>query len=174
MQLVLVGGLPGTGKSTLAAALAERLPVVVLRTDELRAGPPGQGGSYGQGRYTPDSIAANYRTLVDHAARLLRSGESVVLDGSWSSATARGLAAGIAETTSSDLVELCCIALPSVATQRIAERARRGEDPSEATAQVAEEMAANFDPWPTRASRRLERTTGRCDRRLHSTTSHAN
>jgi len=149
VQLVLVGGLPGTGKSTLAAALADQLPVVLLRTDELRAGRAGQGNAYGEGRYAPDAVAANYRILLDHAAGLLRSGESVVLDGSWSSAAVRDLAAGVAETTSSELVELCCTAPRSVMTQRIAERARRGDDPSEATASVADQMAATFDPWPT-------------------------
>jgi predicted kinase len=36
--LVAMAGLPGTGKSTLAAALAEALPAVVLDKDKLRAG----------------------------------------------------------------------------------------------------------------------------------------
>ena len=36
--LIAMAGLPGTGKSTLAAALAEALPAVVLDKDKLRAG----------------------------------------------------------------------------------------------------------------------------------------
>ena len=91
--IVLVGGLPGTGKSSLAAALADRLPVVVLRTDEVRAGHAEPGGAYGEGRYAPTAIAQNYRVLLDQAAPLLRSGESVVLDGSWSRDDLRSLAA---------------------------------------------------------------------------------
>ena len=89
VRLVLVGGLPGTGKSTLSAALADQLPVVVLRTDELRAGRAQPDSAYGEGRYTATAVVANYRALLDHARQLLRSGESVVLDGSWSRAKVR-------------------------------------------------------------------------------------
>jgi hypothetical protein len=36
IRLVLIGGLPGTGKSTLAAGLADALGATVLRSDEVR------------------------------------------------------------------------------------------------------------------------------------------
>ena len=36
VSLVLVGGLPGTGKSTLAGALADRLGFTVLSSDRIR------------------------------------------------------------------------------------------------------------------------------------------
>jgi aminoglycoside phosphotransferase family enzyme/predicted kinase len=148
VRLVLIGGLPGTGKSTLCAALADRLRVVVLRTDELRAGHAEDGGAYGQGRYAPTAVGENYRVLLDQAAPLLRSGESVVLDGSWSRNDLRSLAAELARDTLSDLVELHCVAPSSITNARIAERTRRGDDPSEATQMVAEAMAASFDEWP--------------------------
>ena len=44
VQIVVVGGAPGTGKSTVAAALGDRLGAVVLRTDEVRQRVPvGEG-----------------------------------------------------------------------------------------------------------------------------------
>jgi aminoglycoside phosphotransferase family enzyme/predicted kinase len=147
VRLVLVGGLPGTGKSRLAAALADRLPVIVLRSDELRPGPAEAGTAYGEGRYTATAVADNYRSLLEHAERLLRGGESVVLDGSWSREEFRSLAAGVATVTSSDLVEIRCTAPSSITSARITERARRGDDPSEATPTIAAAMATRFDPW---------------------------
>jgi hypothetical protein len=110
---------------------------------------PTMGNAYGEGRYTPNAIAANYRALLEHAEHLLRSGESVVLDGSWSRAEFRTLAHDLAATTASDLVEMQCIAPPSVTAARITERARRKTDPSEATPAVAERMAETFDFWPS-------------------------
>ena len=94
VKLILVGGLPGTGKSTLAAAIGEKLPVVVLRSDEMRTQattPHGRPGSapYGEGRYRPEAVAANYCELIRRAAELLALGESVVLDASWSSDNTR-------------------------------------------------------------------------------------
>jgi aminoglycoside phosphotransferase family enzyme/predicted kinase len=149
VQLVLIGGLPGTGKSTIARTLAERLPFAVLRTDEMRERPAGALTDYGEGRYAPDAVAANYRSMLDRAGGLLRSGESVVLDGSWSSAELRSLAEMLASSTSSDLIELCCTAPSSVTHARIAERIQRADDPSEATPAIADQMADAFDAWPS-------------------------
>ena len=167
VRLVLVGGLPGTGKSTLSAALADQLPVVVLRTDELRAGRAQPDSAYGEGRYTATAVVANYRSLLDHARQLLRSGESVVLDGSWSRAEFRALAADLATTTASDLVELCCTAPSSITTSRITERARRGDDLSEATPAIAADDGRGVRSLARCSSRRHERLArrrrcGRC------------
>ena len=55
--LALVGGLPGTGKSTLAAGLSDRLGWTVLRSDEVRKDLAGLGhlarapDEYGKGLY---------------------------------------------------------------------------------------------------------------------------
>jgi len=150
VRLVLVGGLPGTGKSTLAAALGERLPVVVLRTDEVRDQLAPRTGEqpYGEGRYSPRQVAATYDELLAQARTLLEHGESVVLDASWSSAAARARAREVAAATSTDLVELRCEAPADVALGRLQQRRAAGRDPSEATPDVARQMAARFDPWP--------------------------
>ena len=43
VQLVVVGGLPGTGKTTLAAAVGDELGWPVLRSDEIRKALAGLG-----------------------------------------------------------------------------------------------------------------------------------
>src|SRR5262249_41783105 len=58
--LVLVAGLPGTGKTSLARDLAERAGFIVIRSDEVRkelAGETGQTSTptgFGEGLYTAD------------------------------------------------------------------------------------------------------------------------
>jgi predicted kinase len=153
--LTLVGGLPGTGKSTLAAALADRLDWTVLRSDEVRKDLAGishttpAGSAYRQGLYDEGTTAATYRELLDRARSLLELGEPVVLDASWSSRKWREQAAAVADATSSDLVELRCDAPTSVTRQRLAHRARTGLDASDATVGIAAQMAGDFDAWPT-------------------------
>jgi aminoglycoside phosphotransferase family enzyme/predicted kinase len=153
--LILVGGLPGTGKSTLAAALADRLDCTVLRSDEVRKDLAGighttpAGSAYRQGLYDEGTTAATYRELLDRARSLLELGEPVVLDASWSSREWREQAAAVADATSSDLVELRCDAPTSVTRQRLAHRARTGLDASDATVGIAAQMAGDFDAWPT-------------------------
>ncbi|GHH82835.1 hypothetical protein GCM10018793_43420 [Streptomyces sulfonofaciens] len=151
VRLVLVGGLPGSGKTTVSGALADRLGATLLSTDRLRkelAGiPPDRSAraAYGTGLYTAEARHRTYEELLAHAETLLARGESVVLDASWTSAAERAAAAGAAERTTSDLVALCCRAPRGVARTRLA---HRPAGPSDADQATADAMAERMDPWP--------------------------
>lgn len=155
VRLVVVGGPPGTGKSTLAAGLGTAYGWPVLRSDVVRkelAGLPATeraAAPLDTGLYTPERTGATYSTLLDRAGDRLARGESVVLDASWSDAARRAEARRLAEAWSADLVELCCHAPPEVASDRVARRAFSGRDASDATVEVARAMEARFDPWPS-------------------------
>ncbi|HLU54826.1 MAG TPA: AAA family ATPase [Pseudonocardia sp.] len=150
-RLALVGGLPGTGKTTLAGALADRFGAVVLSSDRIRKELAGidptrsAAAPFGAGIYAPERTEELYAELVHRAEELLRRGESVVLDASWTSATRRAAAVAVARRTSSELLQLECRADAATTARRIA--ARRG-GPSDATVQVATLMADAADPWP--------------------------
>ena len=154
VRLVLVGGLPGTGKTTLAAALAAEFDAVHLSSDETRkqlAGLPidqPAGAEWQAGLYTRGATASTYRVMLEEAEQALRLGQSVVLDGSWSGRAMRAAAAAIAATTTADLVQLRCVVPSDVAAARIATRAATGGSASDATAAVAARIALAFDPWP--------------------------
>ena len=154
VALVLVGGLPGTGKSTLAAGLADRFGWSVLRSDEVRKDLAGVAhteradADFRAGLYRPEATVATYRALLERARRLLELGEPVVLDASWTDRRHRAAAEAMARETSSELVELECTAPIEVAAERLRERARGVGDVSDATAAVAAAMAATSDPWP--------------------------
>jgi aminoglycoside phosphotransferase family enzyme/predicted kinase len=153
--LTIVGGLPGTGKSTLAAALADGFGWTVLRSDEVRKDLAGighttsAGSAYREGLYRDEMTATTYGALLDRARLLLELGEPVVLDASWNAREWREQAAALADTTSSDFVEVRCDAPANLARQRLDVRARAGLDASDATADVAARMVTDFDPWPT-------------------------
>ena len=154
VRLVLVGGLPGTGKSTLAAGLADELDATALRSDELRkelAGiQPDRSTvlAFGEGIYSEVTTTRTYQTMLDRARIALGMGETVVLDASWTSAAWRDKASVIAVATSADLVELRCEASVATASQRILRRAATGDDPSDATPEIAAAMSARAAPWP--------------------------
>jgi uncharacterized protein len=154
VRLILVGGLPGTGKSTLARGLGEALGAVVVRSDVIRkelAGLPAHqdaSSRFGEGLYGAASTAATYAELLERAGSALRTGESVVLDASWTDQAARQRARQLARETASEVVELRCVVPGAVAERRIGERARKGRDASDADAAVARRMAAVVDPWP--------------------------
>ncbi|CAN5434188.1 AAA family ATPase [soil metagenome] len=143
VRLVLIGGLPGTGKSTLATNVGDALGAVVLRTDEIR-----RRLATTDTDYSPGAVAAVYRKMLLEAEHLLGLGESVVLDASWSDAAERDLARTVALRCQGALGEIECRAPRAEAAARIDRRLRLGEDPSEATTAVATSMAARFAPWP--------------------------
>ncbi|NJB87194.1 hypothetical protein GGR26_002971 [Lewinella marina] len=72
--LIMVVGLPGTGKSTFARALAERTGAVHLNTDVIRQ----ELGL--RSRYRPEDKQRVYRELLHRTERALSSGKSAIVD----------------------------------------------------------------------------------------------
>ena len=153
VKLVLIGGLPGSGKSTVAAEVARTLGWSTVRSDDVRhtmaltVAETRQG--YSLGRYTPAATAAVYNELLRQAQQLLMRGESVILDASWVDVKWRFAAQEVASQTESNLVQLCCYAEADVADTRIVRRTLRNRDVSEATPDVRQAMQEVMDPWPS-------------------------
>ncbi|HEY1324090.1 MAG TPA: AAA family ATPase [Streptosporangiaceae bacterium] len=151
VTLVAAGGLPGTGKSALAGAVASRLGCTVLNSDRIRkelAGLPAEASArapYGGGIYTTGWTERTYRELLRRAAVLLARGESVIIDASFVSARQRTAGAAAAAEADADLVQLRCTASTDLAAQRMG--ARTGEV-SDADLAIASQMEAAADPWP--------------------------
>lgn len=158
VQLVVVGGLPGTGKTTLAAALGDELGWPVLRSDEIRKELAGLDAlehvpaAYGTGLYSDAATEATYQAMLSRARQLLAWGESVVVDASFSKARWRGEAASLAADADVELTELHCLLPAKVAAARLARRAAAASDASDATAPIAAAMADEFEPWPSATS----------------------
>jgi aminoglycoside phosphotransferase family enzyme/predicted kinase len=150
VRMALVGGLPGTGKSTLAAALADAAGWSLLRSDEMRRDLGRNTGpaAYRSGAYSDASVSVTYRELLARARTALALGEPVVLDASWRHEAWRAMARRVAEETCSDVVELCCEVPIEVAAARLA--ARTGDLSDARTATLAA-MTADFDRWPEAA-----------------------
>jgi uncharacterized protein len=155
VRLVVVGGLPGSGKSTLCTGLGDTLDATVLRSDEIRkelAGHPPHRPTpapYGEGLYTPRRTEATYRETLRRARIALSLGETVVVDASFIDAAHRAEARTIGADTHATLVDLRCTTAPEVAAERIRRRLAAGGDASDATPDIATAMAADEAPWPS-------------------------
>lgn len=148
---VLVGGAPGTGKSTIARTLAAGRGWVVLRSDEVRkelcglsADAPGAAPLIA-GVYAPAVTALTYGELLHRARELMDRGVSVVLDATWGDPQWRCEARRVADGSAADLAELWCQAPPVLAAARVANRWR---DASDATPEISRALAERFAPWP--------------------------
>jgi predicted kinase len=155
VRFVLVGGAPGTGKSTVAAGVGAATGWPVLRSDVVRkrlAGldPLDRSGAaaVGEGLYGPELTEVTYRTLLDAAQGFAAAGHSVILDASWTSGQRRAQARAAAEGAGAEVVELCCELPAEVAAERIRARARSAADASDADEVVAAALRSAADPWP--------------------------
>jgi aminoglycoside phosphotransferase family enzyme/predicted kinase len=152
--LVLAGGLPGTGKSTLAAGVSAQRGWELLRSDVVRKELAGVAhdahgpAAYRGGIYREELTEATYGELLRRARELLAAGSSVVLDASWADSRRRRAASALALDCYADLVAIRCVADRQVAASRLAARGATGADPSDATPAIAEAMAGEFDDWP--------------------------
>lgn len=145
VRLVLVGGNPGTGKSTVARGVATPLDGVVFRSDEVRKSLAGfdalapSPAPLGEGLYRPEMTEETYTELLARARAALELGRTVVLDATWRDARWRDAAAGVASAALADLVELRCVAPLEVALERV--RRRSGTDASDATEEVTRALS---------------------------------
>jgi aminoglycoside phosphotransferase family enzyme/predicted kinase len=144
VTLTLVGGGPGTGKTTLASALAEHTGALLLSTDVVR----GELSPTGADRYSDAGKTATYRELLARATDTLQHGRSVIADATWPTTALRGLADQVSAATSSPLIVLECHAPLDMAAARAQTRADRGQSLSDADSAVARRMAGQREPWP--------------------------
>ena len=155
LRLVIVGGGPGTGKTTLARELGQRSGWLVLDADELRKDLAGVAhGTHvddapGHGMYDPAVTDRTYRQLVANAGAALEAGESVILDASWSRADHRALAVEAAQTHGASLIELECCLPPEEAKRRVIRRREAEATPSDARPEIVDYLASRRDPWPS-------------------------
>lgn len=165
VSLVLVGGPPGVGKTTLAHDVADRLGMVVLSSDRLRKEAAGldphtaAGADFGSGIYSPARTRATYADMLRRADLLLRRGESVVLDASWTDELERDLAVSLAGTAHAHLVQLRCELDADAAAHRIRDRR---SDISDADEQVAARMRRQEVPWPGSTPVDMRRSPAEC------------
>jgi aminoglycoside phosphotransferase family enzyme/predicted kinase len=169
--LVLVGGLPGTGKSTLAQALAGRAGLRVIRSDHVRkelaaAAGKSQGlSAFGEGMYAAEWTERTYSECLRRSERLLFEGECVLVDANFreeawrqaflEAATRWGVPGGI----------LLCQAEPDVVRVRLASRR---DDASDADWTVYMKAVETWEePGPrTRAALQALSTGGSVERTL--------
>jgi hypothetical protein len=139
--LILLSGLPGTGKSYLAEALSRRFCLLVLRSDEVRK------SLYPTPRYTPAENGRVYLTCYALIESLLRDGHAVVFDATNLMRRGRKRAQKLARAIGAPALIIVTTSPPDVVADRLRRRAA-GETAaysSDADWQVHEKLAGTME-----------------------------
>ena len=152
-SLVVIAGLSGTGKSTVAAALHTRTGFVHINSDIVRkrlAGVPPDThvrGAYEEGLYSPDHSARTYRQMLAEAELRLAEGRGVILDATFQLRAGRDEARRIAKEQNVPLLFVECRCSEDAARRRLRERAAEGSSPSDADWNVYLEQRRRYEPF---------------------------
>jgi aminoglycoside phosphotransferase family enzyme/predicted kinase len=149
--LFVTCGLPASGKSTLARALADVFDIPVYRSDvvrkELFGLPPSESrvSAYEAGLYRPAVTTRTYARLLQEAYGRLRRGGSLILDAAYTDRRRRRGLLGLARQTHCGLVVIHCQCPRRILKERLDQR-RPGAQVSDARSSHLDTLEAAFEP----------------------------
>jgi predicted kinase len=134
--IIVVSGLPGTGKSYFCRRLAERLPFLILESDALRK------QLLSVPTYSASESAHLFRTIYYLIEELLKKGIPVILDATNLEERHRERIYNIAERLSARLILVRVEAPPELVQKRLNKRLRKtnAEDNSDADWSIYQKM----------------------------------
>jgi hypothetical protein len=139
-MLILVCGLPATGKSTLARNLSRRLKGVLLRTDVIRK------EIFPEPQYTAEEKRLVYEVLALIAWYLLKAGQTVIIDGTFYKKELRDRIYKLANRSGRPLRVIECVCSEEVIRQRMKRRVRKRNLPTDADYSVYQKIKREFEP----------------------------
>ncbi len=130
-RLIVVFGLMGSGKTSLARALAAETGWPVISSDEIRKTIQGispttrQWEPFGKGIYSEEMSRKTYWEMRKQAEKILKQGRSVILDGSYKRQGERLALLELARKTRARIRFIECRAPLKTIRQRLIQRGRR-------------------------------------------------
>lgn len=149
--VVMVRGMSGTGKSTVAALISQEIGSPLLQTDVVRrelfpSDAPGR--TYNDGRYSPTNREKVYHEMHARARLLVAHGSSVVLDATYLTEKSRSEVMEIAARNGAELLCVRCECADDVAAERITSRAMSHDVISEVRPEFLQRQRESDEPDP--------------------------
>lgn len=142
--VIMVGGLSGTGKSTLATALQASLAAELLQTDVIRQDLYAEGSE--NGKYTRAGRKRVYDVMIKRMKDAFSRSPTLILDGTFSTAECRRAVCEEARKLSAPVLQVQCECPPHDAMERITNRLAEGRSKSEASPSVYSAQQHDYEP----------------------------
>jgi len=150
-SLVVLYGLMGTGKTSVARHLREKFGWHILSTDAVRKQISGVGENtrvyvpYNEGLYSPEMNARTYAEVCDRAENLLHAGFPVVVDGAFKRQSEREPVIEATRRTGARLVFLETICDGDEQRERLEGR-QQHDTRSDGRVELMEQQRGDFEP----------------------------
>jgi aminoglycoside phosphotransferase family enzyme/predicted kinase len=150
--LIVVCGLSGTGKSTVARILQHRKGFGAINSDHVRkrlaSVPPDEHirTDYGANIYSDRFSKITYDAMLAEAEHLLGEGRGAILDATFKTSADRQLALALAARRGVPVLFIECVVSQDEAIRRLNQRASREGEVSDATPKVYKKQRAEFEP----------------------------
>ena len=135
-MLILIAGLPGSGKTTIADAYARKYSAVHFNSDRIRR------ELNLRGAYRPEDKQRVYDNLLERTGKALKAGETVIVDSTFFRKSIRQPYIDLATRLGVRLVWVLATAPETVLRARMS----RPRTDSEADEEVFEQIQAQFEP----------------------------
>lgn len=148
--IVIMCGLMGTGKSVLAKKIASKLKAKILKTDVIRKMLAGvqpairRLESYKHGIYSKEFTDKTYNALINEARETLKSGNSCILDATFSKKKYRKQVAGLAKYLDLPFFIIECVCPENIIKERL-ERRVRGKSVSDGRWELFHDQKKEFE-----------------------------
>jgi len=149
--MVVIFGLMGTGKTTLAEALGEKLGWPVVHSDALRKSLAGVEPTipvveeFGRGIYSETFSRKTYAEMLRQARSSLKDHPAVILDGSYKRATERERVRQAAQEWGAQVVFVFCACPKEIVRERLIRREANTTSISDGRLELLEFQKEDFD-----------------------------
>ncbi len=147
--VIAIAGLPGSGKTSLARAIAGELGLRVVSADAARKsifGSAERPAPYGEGSYTAEANRVAYEQMIETGRELFKKNSGVILDATFRRAADRAKARFMATAAGANWRLIECRLSPELTHLRLDRRVARSEGLSEATWDTYLRQRAEFEP----------------------------
>ncbi len=166
--LVVIFGLMGVGKTTVAKALGEARGWPVVHSDAVRKTLAGLAPTtparfeFGQGIYNEDFSQKTYTEMRRRAGELLDGGAAgVILDASFKSAGERALVWGLAREKGCTALFVHCLCQKELVRGRLLKREANASAISDGRVELLDQQVEDFEPLTQADEPLLRLDTGR-------------
>ena len=139
-MLIIICGLPGSGKSSLAKKLKRKLSAVYLGSDVIRK------QIFSHPTYTEEEKRQVYMEMLNQTEKLLNGKRNVIVDATFYTRRYRGMMVDTARETGTRHHIIRCTLPEELIMSRLKERQGRGRSLSDADYDVYLKLKGKFEP----------------------------